>query len=209
MGFGMRFSSCVLWLCVASGLGLGCQPPDGLETPAADPDPLVGAEIDALMFGSWAIEQANVTFFDPDTGDAMTPATDVFPGEAVPIQFNPDRPPVMLTFGGSFHFGEGASRWSRIYLTIIEDGEYVRSAEEESASNPPPFGDPEAGVPGESWAVDDNFRMVMAENGSHIEAMVDMEQDAASVWIDYDREAQLFSDSSCINSLHLIRIASN
>jgi hypothetical protein len=192
---------------------LGCQSSDA---PTGADDLLTGAEIDALMFGSWAIERANVTFFDPDTGEAMTPATDVFADHPVPIVFDtggPVVPEVMLSFGGSFHFGEGATfatRWSRIYLTIIEDGEYYRNAEEEIAGNPPPFGNPLGGGNGESWMVDDSFRMVVVQAATgHIEAMVDMDDDGESVWLDYDREAQLFNDSSCINSVHLTRIASN
>jgi hypothetical protein len=194
-------------MCVASGLGLGCQSGDELDSSGTEP--LTGAETDALMFGSWAVERANVTFFNPDTGEAMTQPTDVFPDHAVPISFNPDEADVMLTFGGSFHFGEGASRWSRVYLTIVEDGEYIRNEEEEYAVNPPPFGDAYAGTSAEDWNVDDSFRLVAFQGPDHVEAMVDMDEDGESVWVDYDREAQEFNDGSCINSLHLTRVASN
>lgn len=204
------FSRYLLVICVVSWIGSGCQSVvNELDTPEPDSDLLTGAETDALMFGSWAIERANVTFFNPDTGEAMTQPTDVFPDQAVPISFNPNGLPTQLIFGGSFHFGEGSSRWSRIYLTIIENGEYVRNEDEEYAASPPPFDDSDSGDPAENWNVSESFRMVVTRLESHVEAMVEMDEDGSSVWLDYDREAQLFSDSSCINSVHLIRIASD
>jgi len=201
------FSCSLLTVLLVSIIGAGCQ-----STEESEQAPSI--DIDALMEGSWEIEHANVTFFSPDTGEVLAGPVDVPAGEAVPVHFNPNGDPTMLSFGGSFHFGEGAGRWSRIYLTIIEDGEYVRNHHEEYAENPPPFGNPQAGGFGEDWGVDDSLRLVIEKGNQagellRVEAMVDMADDGETVWLDYDREAQDFVDGSCINSVHMRRTASN
>jgi len=197
-------------LILIAAYGMGCQPVAG--TSLDDPTYLTGAETDVLMTGSWEIERANVTFFDEVTGDLLAGPVDVFADHAVPVHFNAQdgTSPVMMVFGGSFHFGEGADRWSNIYLTIIEDGEYYRNADEEYEANPPQWDDPDAGGEDQgAWGVDDNLRLVIVRDDLRVEAMVDMDQDGEHAWLDYDREAPLFSDSSCINNVHLRRIASN
>jgi len=192
--FKRTFGVFVFTLCL-----VGCQPPS--EAPDID--------VDALMEGSWEIERANVTFFNFETDEILAGPVEVTANEPVPVQFNPTEDPVMLTFGGSYHFGEGASRWSRIYITIMEDGVYIRNQDEEIAAEPPPFGDPNAGTLLEDWAVDENLRLVLFTEQLHVEAMVDMAEDGETVWLDYDREAQDFSDGSCINNVTLRRTVLN
>jgi len=203
-----------LAVCFLSILGLGCQP---ITQPIAGDSPEDGSveniDVDALIEGSWEIERANVTFFDPDTLEVLAGPVDVFADQTVPVYFHPGGDPTALSFGGSFHFGEGASRWYRIYLTIIENGEYVRNADEEFADHPPPFDDPLGGESDEYWEVDEGLRLVVQRKNPgdadffRVEAMVDMADDGETVWLDYDREAQEFSDRSCINSVHLRRVA--
>ncbi|MEE2830365.1 MAG: hypothetical protein VX498_14345 [Myxococcota bacterium] len=184
-------------LCLpALVLALGCQP-------AVDADVEGLTELEAMMVGHWVVQQANVTFFDPVTGDPISYPADVNPDYAVPVDFFDATEPVMLQFGGDFLFGDG---WWRIGTTIIEDGVYVRNSEEELAANPPPA-DGDMHLPDdESWSVDEHLRLVIIEPEARVEAMVDMADDAASVWFDYDREAPLFTGTSCINSVYVERV---
>ncbi|MEE2830366.1 MAG: hypothetical protein VX498_14350 [Myxococcota bacterium] len=197
-GFVSRFG----WLfCLpALVLALGCQP-------AFDEAEVDGfTELEAMMVGHWVVQQANVTFFDSVMGDPISLPADVYPDHAVPVDFLVNPNPVMVQFGGDFLFGDG---WSRVALTVIEDGKYIRNAADELEANPPPTDEELAADTGPNgiWDIDEALRMVLLTgDGQHIEAMVDMAEDGASVWLDYDREAPLFSGSSCINSVYMERV---